>query len=331
MKKTFTKIMAAIVATTMLAVPLTGCRGNDDWEGYTVGILQHFEHLALDAARDGFISGLADEGFIEGENIRFFRENAIGDHANSAAMATRLVELNPDLLLGISTPSTHALRNATSDIPVVFTAITNPLGAGFVESVERPNTNSTGMSDLVPIIRQFEFMLTILPGTETVAIIYNSGEPNSVVQAEMAVDAARELGLTLIRRTVTSTHDVAQVVTDVAGQVDVIFTPTCNTMAAAMTTAAMSAANAGVPIIAGDSGSVVNGALATYGIDYYDLGRQTAVMAAQILRGETSPQYMPVQWPDADRKEIFINLATTQHLGIEISEEILAVANIVVE
>ena len=328
MKKLFCKIVAMVIAVAMLALLSIGC-GTDDFDGYTVGILQHFEHPALNAARDGFINGLADEGFIDGRNIRFTRYNATGDIGTSDAMAARLVEANSDLILGISTPSTRSLMHATRDIPIVFTAVTDPLAAGFVEDVVTPNTNLTGMSDLLPIIEQFRFLTRILPNAQTVGIMYNSGEENSVIQANMAADAARELGLTYIRASVTGTHDVAQIAASIVGDVDVIFTPTCNTMAEAMTTAVMVAGDAGVPIIAGDSGSVSRGALATEGIDYYLLGRQTAVMAAKILRGESRPQEMPVQWQDT--REISINIATAEHLGIEIPADILAVATILGE
>jgi len=325
MKKKTPNIVALVVAFAMLAVLLTACGGREDDADFHIGILQHFEHPALNAARDGFMNELEERGL----SVRFTPFTAAGDLTTSAQMAEQLVGMNPDLLLGISTPSTRSLQAATSTTPIVFTAVTDPVAAEFVQTAERPGTNLTGMSDLLPIIEQIRFLQRLFPNAETVGIIYNSGEENSVIQANMAADAMRELGLTYIRATVTGTHDVAQITESIVRQVDVIFTPTCNTMAEAMTTAVMSAADAGIAIVAGDSGSVVRGALATEGIDYYLLGRQAAAMAAQILLGEAVPQEMSVLWQDT--REITINMATARHLGIEIPADILATATLVEE
>jgi len=328
--KKLTKVIALIMVGAMFAVSLSACgdRGNEagaEGETIHIGILQHFEHPALNAARDGFMNELRERGF----NVNFTPFNAVGDLTTSAQMAEQLVSMNPDLLLGISTPSTRSLQFATSTIPIVFTAVTDPVAAEFVQSAERPDTNLTGMSDLLPIIEQIRFLQRLFPEAQTIGIMYNSGEENSVIQANMAAAAMTELGLNYIRATVTGTHDVPQITEHIVGQIDVIFTPTCNTMAEAMTTAVMTAANSGVAIIAGDSGSVQNGALATEGIDYYLLGRQAAQMAAAILNGESVPQEMPIQWQDT--REITINMLTARYLGIDIPADILANATLIEE
>jgi len=334
MKNIIIKTLAAI-AIAVLAVAITGCdsSGNDS-DMTEVSILQIREHPALNAARDGFINGLADEGFIEGENISFTTLNPHGDISVANQMAQQIVDSEPDLILSIATPASQALRAATRELssqpPVVITAVTDPYAAGLIYSFERPGTNFTGTSDLTPVENQFLLLQRLLPHAGTVGIMYNAGEINSVIQADMAANAARELGLNYIRATVTGTVDVAQVAEALVGDVDVVYTPTCNTMAEAMSLLVMIAAeSAGIPVIAGERGGVALGALATEGIDYYQLGRQTATMAAEILRGEINPEDMPIQWQDMARTNTVINMTTAELLGIDIPDDILADADII--
>jgi len=334
MKKNVIRVLAIMVAA-MFFTAFVGCSSDEGNVGnYTVAILQIREHPALNAAREGFVNGLADEGFIEGENVEFNVLNPHGDISVANQMAQQIVDQNPDLILSIATPSSQALRAATRELanppPVVITAVTDPYAAGLIDSFERPNTNFTGTSDLTPVENQFMLMQRLLPDVQTVGIMYNAGEVNSVIQADMAAEAARGLGLAYIRATVTGTVDVAQVAESLVGQVDVVYTPTCNTMAEAMSLLVMIASeSANIPVIAGERGGVTLGALATEGIDYYQLGRQSAVMAAQILRGEAQPQDMPIQWQDMARTNTVINLTTAERLGITIPDDILADADTV--
>jgi len=325
------KAISIIAIIAMLSLALTGCGGGGSNAGddYLIGLVQISAHPALDAAREGFVNQLAELGFVEGENVRFREFNAQGDMGTLASIATQIVGENPNLILSIATPTTQALANATETIPIVITAVTDPLLAGVIESFERPGTNVTGTSDLTPVKNQFELLTQLLPEAQTVGIMYNAGEVNSVIQADMAAEAAEALGLTYIRQTVTGTADVAQVAEALVGRVDVIYTPTCNTMAQTYATVVMAADAAGIPVIVGESSGVAEGALATTGIDYYQLGRQTAVMAAQILRGEAIPETMPIQWQE--RNEVTINISAAERLGITIPEDILAGATVVTD
>jgi len=315
------KILALILTFALASTLLIGCGSSDDTE-YHVGILQVMDHPALNAATEGFISGLADEGFVRGENLTITTN--IGGGTDADQMAAEMVASGMDLMLGNSTGSSQALQRATRDIPIVFTSVTNPLGSGLVIDNDAPGTNLTGMSDRPNFGEQVEFLRRIFPDAQTVGIIYNSGEVNSVYQADIFERYLTSFGITVIRYTVTGTADVAGHTTSLAQRVDVILTPTCNTMAAAMATAVNSAAAAGVAIIAGDSGSVSNGALATYGINYYMLGRQAAAIAAQILRGEIEPETTPVQWQET--LQIYVNASTAAHLGINIPDDVMAAA-----
>jgi putative ABC transport system substrate-binding protein len=339
-KKTTVKLLAAAMSVIMAVFMFTGCArrdddsgaGGDDGRMYNIGILQFLEHNALNAARQGFMDELAAQGFVEGVNVTYVYENAGRDNSTSIMLAQRLVDMNPDMILSIATNSSQHLREATEDarhIPVVFTAITNPYGAGLVADMNAPGANMTGMTDLYPIDDLFDFMLTILPDVKTVGIMYNSGEANSAYQAELARGILTRMGLAYVEGTVASEAEIAQVAESLANRVDVIYTPTCNTVVAAMAQIVEIAFESGrTPVFAADNGSVERGALGTKGLDYYVLGRMTGAMAIQILRGQANPATMAVQAYDGNMAEVFINVATAARLGITIPADILAGATI---
>jgi len=319
------KLLAAIIV-----LALAGCAGaGNQANGYqiNIGILQIVDHPALDAARNGFINGLAEEGWTEGEDVIFHPFSAQGDISNANAMAQRIVDMQVDMILGIATPTSQTLANTTDTIPIVITAVTDPLRAGLIESFEHPGTNVTGTSDLTPVVQQFQLLTRLLPDAQTVGIMYNAGEVNSAIQGDMAREAAAAHGLSYVVGVAPSTADVAAVIESIIDRVDVIYIPTCNTMAAAYTTIIMLAEERGIPVIAGEEGAMPQGALATEGINYYQLGRQTAVMAAQILRGEATPEEMPIQWQE--ETTLIINIAAADRLGITIPADLLDAANIV--
>ena len=327
-----------VTVSAILAILLAGCAGlgagpaagqgqSSDLPVVSIGILQIIDHPALDDARNGFINALAEEGWIEGENVTFHPYNAQGDIANAHTMAQHIVGHEVDLILGIATPTSQSLANVTDTIPIVITAVTDPYQAGLIECFERPNTNVTGTSNLTPVAQQFALLTRLLPEARVVGIMYNSGEVNSQIQADMAREQAAIQGLEYIPGVAHSTVDVAQVVESIIGLVDVIYIPTCNTMAAAYTTIVMIAEERGIPIIAGEEGALPQGALATEGVNHYNLGRQTAVMAAQILRGEAIPQEMPIQWQE--NTNMIINIAAAERLGINIPQDLLEEAEIV--
>ena len=228
------KLLAAIIV-----LALAGCTGVGNQassEQINIGILQIVDHPALDAARNGFINGLAEEGWVEGEDVVFHPFSAQGDISNANAMAQRIVDMQVDMILGIATPTSQTLANTTETIPIVITAVTDPLRAGLIESFERPGTNVTGTSDLTPVTQQFQLLMRLLPDAQTVGIMYNAGEVNSAIQADMAREAAVALGLDYIAGVAPSTADVASVIESIIDRVDVIYIPTCNTMATAYTT-----------------------------------------------------------------------------------------------
>ena len=318
-----------LIFSAAFLIMLSGCgNGQNDAASDTISIssLQIGDHLALDDARRGFVSGMADEGWIEGQNLNFTHFSAQGDISIGHVMAQQIVENEPDLILGIATSTSQALANATETIPIVITAVTDPLRADLVESLERPGRNVTGTSDLSPVYDQFNLLVNLLPDVQTVGIIYNAGEINSQILAALAVENARRLGLNYVEVTVATTADVAQATESIVERVDVIYTPTCNTVAAAIPVVAAIADEHGVPIIGGNANHVFGGALATQGVDYYRLGRQAAAMAAQILRGEAVPAEMPIQWQD--EFNLVINQTAADRLGFTIPEGFLSTAQL---
>jgi putative ABC transport system substrate-binding protein len=320
MKKKF-----CIILTIVLVLAVFAACSNDEDESFLVASLQIATHPSLDAAREGFLAGLADRGIVEGENLEFRVYNSQGTD-NAAIMAAQIIDLNPDLILGIATFTSQAVANATDTIPITITAVTSPYRAELVESHERPNTNVTGTTDMTPVARQFELIRELFPDAQNIGIMYNSGETNSIIQAELADEAAASLGLNLEHMAVAAAGDVMQAAEIIASRVDVIYTPTCNLMASNMVTIVRAAEEAGIPVVAGDGGSVLNGATITIGIDYFALGRQTGHMAAQILQNGAQPQTMPIQ--AQAEYGYFVNLTSARNIGFTVPEHIMAVATL---
>jgi len=325
------KLALALACAALMALA-AGCR-QERGDAYLIGILQYFSHAALDASREGFVGRLAELGFAEGEggNTRFIVYNPQRDAASGALMAARIAAAGPDLVLTIATGASQIMSRETDEIPIVITAVTSPEGADLVESNERPGRNVTGVSDLTPVALQIDLIARLLPDARVIGLVYNAGEINSAIQAAMAREAIRaKEGFSYVAGNVTGTADIADVVQSIVGRVDVIYVPTCNTVAGAYPIVITTAEEAGIPVVAGEAAAVRAGALATEGIDYYLLGRQTADMAAAILRGEGSPATMPIQWQQ-EPGTLAINTAAAVRLGIEIPQAMLDAAGEIVD
>lgn len=289
---------------------------------YKIGVCQLVQHDALDAAYDGFIDGLKEAGFEEGKNLKIDYQNAQGEQANCATIASKLVNDQDDLILAIATPAAQACANATSDIPIVVTAVTDPAESGLVESNEAPGKNVTGTSDLNPITEQMDLLVKLVPGAKKIAVLYNSSESNSKIQAEMAKEAGEKLGLEVIDATVSSSNEIQQVVQSLVGKVEAVYAPTDNMIAAGMATVAMVANENNLPVICGEAGMVEAGGLATYGINYYELGKLSGAQAAKILKGEATPASMPIEYLDASKLQVTVNEEVAKQLEIEIPADL---------
>ncbi|MBO5137743.1 MAG: ABC transporter substrate-binding protein [Spirochaetaceae bacterium] len=301
-----------------------GCEKKDSSKPeYKIGIIQLAEHEALDAAYRGFVDGLAQQGFVDGQNIKLDFNNAQSDLSNCVTIAQKLVNTKSDLILAISTPAAQTVANLTKTIPVVVTAVTDPVSAKLVSSNQNPAGNITGTSDLTPIKAQVELIKTLVPDVKTIGLLYSSSEPNSKYQIEIAKDTCKKIGVDYIEATVTSINDIQQVAQSLIGKVDAIYVPTDNTVVSAIANVAIVTNEVKLPIICGDEGSVQHGALATYSINYYELGKQTSRQAVEILRDGKNPATMPIEYQE--NYDFIVNMETAEFLDIKIPNELLPI------
>lgn len=311
-------ITTGLLTASLLALAACGESSNTSEENdgtKTVGVLQLVEHGSLNAAYEGFKEGLAEAGYTEGENLTIEYQNAQNSQDNLKSMSERLVNASPDLLLGIATPAAVSLANETNDTPIVVTAVTDLVGAKLADSNEEPGRNITGTSDMVPIEQQINLLLSIVPDAKTIGNMYNAGEANSKIQADLAEEALKAAGVDVKVLTANTTNDVQQVTTSLAKDVDGIYVPTDNTFASAAAIVGEVAKETKTPIVAGSVEQVDDGALATYGIDYKSLGIQTGKLAAKILDGDAEPATTPVE--TADNLELVVNEEMAAALGID--------------
>ncbi|MGE5592746.1 MAG: ABC transporter substrate-binding protein [Betaproteobacteria bacterium] len=287
----------------------------------TIGIMQIIEHPALDAAKKGFVDGLAEEGFTEGKDVKFESESAQGDMATAQSIAQKFVSDKVDMILAIATPTAQAAAKATTTIPILITAVTDPVAAELVKSIDRPGTNVTGTSDLTPVAKQLELLKQLVPTAQRVGIVYNAGETNSVVQVNLARQAAPGLGIELVETTASSTSGVYEAAQSLVGRVDAIYVPTDNTVVSALESVIKVAEDSKIPLVVGEEDGVRRGALATVGIDYYALGKQTAKMAARILRERVKPSEMPIEYQENVR--LVINLKAAEKMGVIVPQSLI--------
>lgn len=312
------KKLSKMVAVGLVGLGLVACgseQGDQTGEEIkNIGILQFMEHNSLNASREGFINELDDAGYVDGENIEIETMNAQGDQANIQSMSEKLSD-NNDLMLAIATPAAQGLATVEQEKPILFTAVTDAVDAGLVESNEEPGMNLTGTSDMVPIDEQVELLLSIVTDAKTVGIIYNSSEANSEIQANLAIDALEANGVEAEIATVTSTNDVQQVLSSLASKVDALYIPTDNTLASTADTVGEIALEYQLPVVAGSTEQVEAGGLATYGINYESLGRQTAKMAIEIIENNAAPENLAVEL--SNHLELFVNEEMAESLGID--------------
>lgn len=341
------KMLALVVMMGLLVTLVSACGSNNqqqqqnannqqqnstqesqEKDNYTVGIVQLVEHDALSSANKGFVDGLAAEGFVEGKNITFDQQNAQADQSNLQNIAQQFVSNKVDLICAIATPAAQTAANATSDIPIVATAVTDYEEAKLVESDEAPGHNVTGTSDMNPIADQVDLILAIKPETKIIGTIYCSSEVNSELQVKLMREYAESKDLQVEAVTVSTVNDIQQAAQSLVNKkVDAIYVPTDNVIASAMPNLVGITDDYKLPVICGEAAPVANGGLATIGIDYYKLGQQTAVMAAKILRGEATPAEMPIE----TQKDMTytVNQEVATRLGITIPQDILDQADIV--
>ena len=309
-----TTAAATTVAETTVAAADTTAAAADD-ETYKIGVLQLVQHAALDQSNEGFFAALDDAGI----KYEADQQNASGEQVNCMTIAEKLVNDGNDLILAIATPAAQAVAGVTEDIPILLTAVTDPAASGLVNDNANPGVNVSGTSDLTPVKEQIDLLHQILPEAKTVGILYCSAESNSEIQVAMAKEACDAIGLKYEEFTVPGSNEIQTVVESMVGKVDVIYTPTDNVIAAGMATVAMVASDNNIPCIVGEAGMVEAGGLATYGIDYFELGYMAGEQAIEILVNGADVATMPIGYLPAERCELTVNKTTADALGIDIS------------
>jgi len=299
-------------------------------EPIKIGIMQFGEFDALINASEGFKAGLAEAGYVEGQNVVYNYLSAAADTSNCPTIADTLINDGSDLIFAIATPSVSCIKEKTTDIPVIFSAVTDPVASGLIADYNKPGANITGTSDMNPVAEQIDLLTQLLPDAKTVAVLYCSSESNSAAQYELAKAALEAKGMSCVQKTISAIDEAKSAIESLAGNVDAIYIPTDNTLADAMDLVSAAANENGLPTIVGEPGMVGNGAFATYGINYYELGKQSAEMAVKVLTADdplAATANMPVVY-QTENLTTAINTTAAKQLGIEVPQSILDTAEI---
>ncbi|MGU7937747.1 ABC transporter substrate binding protein [Streptococcus suis] len=313
------KKLATISVASMGLLTLAACSSSSEQASsdvVKVGVLQYMEHESLTAAREGFVAELEANGYKEGKKLVLDYQNAQGDQANLQTISEQLIDGN-DIVLAIATPSAQSLAIVSTETPIVFTAVTDPLSADLVESIEKPGGLLTGTSDQAPIDKQVELLGQAVPDAKTVGILYTTSERNSEVQVEQAKELLEKAGYKVVVKGITSSNEVQDAATSLMKDVDALFIPTDNTVASTMTMIGELSVEHKVPVIGGSTDMVDEGGLLTYGTNYEALGRQTAKMAIKIIEGANVSE-TAVEYPET--VSLHVNEEMAQKLGIDTSK-----------
>lgn len=337
--KKFKKLTALVMAGALTASMLMGCSpkgantsakgvsgssqavsGTEDSKSsstpekkFKIGVIQYIQHDALDSSNKGFFAAL-DEAGIQYE---VDQQNASGDASACQTIAETLANSGNDLVLAIATPAAQSAAGIITDIPVIITAVTDPAESGLLADNSAPGGNVTGTSDLTPVADQIELLRKTLPDAKKVGILYCTSESNSEIQGKLAEEACAAADLESKLYTVSSSNEIQQVVESMVGDVDVIYAPTDNVIAAGMPTVSMVATENKLPVICGEGGMVSKGGLCTYGIDYYKLGYMAGEQAVAILKGEKKPAETPVGYLSKEECTFAYNSEIAKALEID--------------
>lgn len=312
------KSLLTVLASASLLLAACGDEGDEasSSKTYNIGVTQIAEHPSLNAAYDGFKKALEDAG-IEAE---YEFQNAQGDGNNNTTIATNLVSSNVDLIFANSTGSAQAALSATQDIPIVFTSVTDAVGAELVESMEKPGGNVTGTIDSHPdaIANTMKFLKEELGATK-VGMVFNSGEQNSRSQVDSVKELLEDMDMTVVEASVATTADVKQATESLIGKVDSMYIITDNTVVSALESVISVANENKIPVMVGEFDSVKRGGLGAYGFEYFDIGYEAGQMAVKILKGESKPADIPVQVPQ--KLKLIMNQKTADTIGVDIKDE----------
>ncbi|WP_333651445.1 ABC transporter substrate-binding protein [Lacrimispora sp.] len=293
-----------------------------DGASYTVGIAQFAEHGSLDNCREGFLQGLAEEGIEEGKNLTVLFGNAQADGGTASQIITEFTSKKADLICAIATPIAQAAYGATknSDLPVIFTAVTDPVAAALANADGTPVGEITGTSDKLPVEKQLEMIRTLLPDAKTIGILYSTSEVNSETAIKEYKAAAPAYGFEIVEGPVTSAADIPLAADSILEKVDCLNNLTDNTVVSSLPVILDKAAKKNIPVFGSEVEQVKIGCLASIGLDYVDLGKQTGKMAAKVLKGEAKASEM--NFEVIKEAAFYGNTKVAENLGITLPTEL---------
>ena len=319
------KLVAFVLVIALAISMMTGCGAKEDGK-IAIGIGQFAEHGSLDNCREGFLAGLAEAGYTEGENLEVLFENAQADTGTAGQIANNFVSNKVDLICAIATPMAQSAFGAAknTDIPVIFTAVTDPVLAELAKADGTPGGNITGTSDKLPVEKQLEMIRAILPEAKTIGIMYSTSEVNSVSAIEEYKAAAGNYGFEIIESGIAATADIPLAADSLLEKVDCVNNLTDNTVVSSLPVILEKAAAKNIPVFGSEVEQVKIGCLATVGLDYYDLGKQTGAIAAQVLKGEKKAG--EINFEVIEEASFYGNTAVAGNLGINLPEELVSSA-----
>ncbi len=311
-------MMAAILATAFM----TGCASKKDGE-IVIGIGQFAVHGSLDNCREGFIAGLEEAGYKEGTNLKFLYENSQADANMASQISKNFIAKKVDLICAIATPMAQSAYGAAKDtkIPVIFTAVTDPVKAELATADGIPVGNTTGTSDKLPVEKQLEMIRKILPEAKKIGIMYSTSEVNSLSAIEEYKAVAPEYGFEIIESGISTIADIPLAADNLLEKVDCVNNLTDNTVVSALPSILDKASKKNIPVFGSEVEQVKIGCLATMGLDYFDLGKQTGSMAAQVLSGEKKAG--EIKFEIIEDFDFYGNTAVAKNLGITLPKELV--------
>ena len=320
-RKVMAMVMAAMTMAAAMAVPAMA-----DEESVTIGISQFAEHGSLDNCREGFLEGLKEAGYEEGKNLTIEYQNAQADTGNAATIADSFVNKKVDLICAIATPSAMSAYNSAmdADIPVIYTAVSDPAGAGLVNEDGTNVGYITGTSDKLPVTEQMALIRELMPDAKKIGILYTTSEANSVSTIQEYKDHAEEYGFEIVDTGINTIADVEMAAKDLASKVDCISNLTDNTVVSALQTVLAAANDAKIPVFGSEVEQVKNGCVAAVGIDYVALGKQTGEMAAKVLKGEATAAETPFEICEGGN--VYVNTEAAGNIDFTISDDVLGEA-----
>ena len=316
------KVLALTLAVVTMMGLMTGCGNKKD--GYTVGISQFAEHGSLDNCREGFLAGLAEEGIKEGENLTVMYDNAQTDTGTASTIADNYVSKKVDLICAIATPSAMSAYNScmNTEIPTIYTAVSDPVGAGLAKEDGSSVGNITGTSDALAVSEQLDMIRKVMPEAKKIGIIYTTSEANSVSTIEEYKKYAADYGFEIVESGINVQADVELAAADLVTKVDCITNLTDNTVVAALQIVLNKANEAGIPVFGSEVEQVKAGCVASMGLEYYELGKQTGKMAAKVLKGEAKASEM--NFEVITEPSLYVNTAAADKVGLALDENFVA-------